>query len=163
MDFQLPNYLQQPNYQNQGFQMPASPAFMGGNVGFQMPTAADLSSFGSGYGNMNANYGLNQPNMLAMGGNQAGGFLDGLGMNMGTAKLGLEGINSIGNLWNAFQAQKLANKQFEYTKNVTDTNLINSIKSYNTTLEDRINSRAKVQGMSSAESQAYIDKNRLSR
>lgn len=166
MNFQMPNYLQNPNYQNTGFQMPANSAFMGGNVGFQMPTAVDISSFGSngGYAPMNTNYAPNQPNILGMGGNQGGGnFLGGLGLNMGIAKLGLEGLNSIGNLWNAFQSQRLANKQFEYTKGVTDTNLNNSIKSYNTALSDRITSRAKAQGMSSQDAQSYLDQNRLSR
>lgn len=85
----------------------------------------------------------------------------GLGMNLDTAKLALSGLGTIGNLWAAFQAQKLAKRQFDFTKRITETNLANQVKSYNTTLEDRSRSRAFTEGQSSAQAQAYIDKNRL--
>ena len=86
-----------------------------------------------------------------------------LGFNMPTANLALSGLSTIGNLWAAFQAQKLARQQFKYTKNVTDTNLANQIKSYNTTLADRSYSRAKVEGRDDASAQSYIDSNSLRR
>ena len=87
----------------------------------------------------------------------------GLGFNMPTANLALSGLSTIGNLWAAFQAQKLARQQFKYTKNVTDTNLANQIKSYNTTLADRSYSRAKVEGRDTTSAQSYIDSNSLRR
>ncbi len=86
-----------------------------------------------------------------------------LGFNMPTANLALAGLSTIGNLWAAFKAQKLAKEQFRYTKEITDTNLANQIKSYNTTLADRSFSRAKVEGRDAASAQAYIDANSLRR
>ena len=85
----------------------------------------------------------------------------GFGMNLDTAKLALSGLGTIGNLWAAFQAQKLAKKQFDFTKRITETNLANQVQSYNTTLEDRGRSRAFAEGQSASDAQSYIDKNRL--
>lgn len=85
----------------------------------------------------------------------------GFGLNLDTAKLALSGLGTIGNLWAAFQAQKLAKKQFDFTKRITETNLANQVQSYNTTLEDRGRSRAFAEGQSASDAQAYIDKNRL--
>ena len=88
---------------------------------------------------------------------------EGLGFNMGTAQLALGGLQTIGNLWGAFQANKMAKKQFKYTKEVTDTNLNNSIKSYNTALSDRINSRAVVNGLTQDQVNSYLSSNSLAR
>jgi hypothetical protein len=75
----------------------------------------------------------------------------------------LGGIQSIGNLWAAFQSAKLAKKQFKFTKDITNTNLANQIKSYNTALTDRITSRAHTQGMSKDEANAYLSAHSLTR
>lgn len=91
------------------------------------------------------------------------GGTNGLGFNLPTAQLGLSALGSLGSLIGAFNASNLAQKQFDYTKGVTDTNLNNSIKSYNTSLSDRARARGAVEGQSAAETQAYIDKNSLSR
>ena len=100
----------------------------------------------------------------AAGGGSSGWFgIDGLGKNIDTLKLGLGGLQTIGNLWAAFQAQNLAKKQFNFTKDITNTNLANQIQSYNTSLADRARSRAAVEGQSAAQSQAYIDQNSLKR
>lgn len=85
------------------------------------------------------------------------------GLNAPTAQMGLQGLNTLGGLWGAFQAQKLAREQFDFTKNTTNTNLNNSIKSYNTALEDRARSRGFTEGQSTSQTQSYIDNNRLSR
>ena len=77
--------------------------------------------------------------------------------------MGLQGLNTIGNIWGAWQSNKLAKDQLNFTKMITNTNLNNQIKSYNTALEDRSRSRAAVEGQTSAEAQAYVDKNKLSR
>lgn len=107
----------------------------------------------------NPNYFPPSPGM----GNGVGGLGGGLGFNMDTAQLGLSGLSAIGNFWNAFQAQKLAKKQFEFTKDITNTNLGNQIKSYNTNLSDRARSRGFVEGQSQDQISQYIDKNSLSR
>lgn len=83
------------------------------------------------------------------------------GLNFATGKLALQGLGTIGSLWAAFQAQKLAKKQFSMTKKVTEANLSNQIASYNTTLEDRARSRAVAEGQSQDQMNSYIDKNRL--
>lgn len=95
----------------------------------------------------------------------AGGVVpnQGLGFNVPTAQLALSGLSTIGNLWAAWQQAKLAKKQFNYTKDITETNLGNQIKTYNTTLADRVASRAKVEGMSSEQAQSYLDANKLNR
>ena len=61
----------------------------------------------------------------------------GLGWNADTLKMGLSGLNTLGNLWGAWQSNKLARDQLNFTKDVTNTNLNNSIKSYNDQISDR--------------------------
>lgn len=87
----------------------------------------------------------------------------GLGMNMGTAQLALGGLSALGSIFGASQASKLAKDQFKFTKDVTNTNLNNQIKSYNTALEDRITARAAMQGNDASYVSDYLAKNRLSR
>lgn len=93
------------------------------------------------------------------GGGGGSGFQ--VGWNMPTFQLGLQGLNTIGNIWGAWQANKLAKDQLNFTKDFANRNLANQTAAYNTALEDRARARAAVEGQTSAESQAYIDKNRL--
>lgn len=86
-----------------------------------------------------------------------------LGWNAPTLKMGLSGLNTLGNLWGAWQSNRLARDQLNFTKDVTNANLNNSIQSYNTSLEDRARARGAMEGQSSSDVQSYIDKNRLSR
>lgn len=87
----------------------------------------------------------------------------GLGWNANTLNFGLQGLNTLGSIWGAYQSNKLAKDQLNFTKQIANANLNNQIKSYNTALEDRSRARAAVEGQTSAEAQAYVDKNRLSR
>ena len=87
----------------------------------------------------------------------------GFGFNMDTGKLMLGGLQTIGSLWNAFQAQKLAKKQFNFQKEITEKNMANQIKTYNTTLADRGRARAAVEGQSPEVAAAYVRDNSLSR
>jgi hypothetical protein len=82
---------------------------------------------------------------------------------LGIANAALGGLQTIGNIWSAWQANKLAKKQFKLTKNLSETNLLNSIKSYNTALFDRARSRAAMEGQTDAERDAYIRDHSLSR
>jgi len=93
----------------------------------------------------------------------AAGLGAGLGWNVGTGHLALGGLGAIGNMWNAFQANGLAKKQFEFQRNTTNTNLANQIKSYNTALSDRARSRAVTEGQSDEQRDRYIADNRMSR
>lgn len=86
------------------------------------------------------------------------------GMNIPSLELGLKGLGSIAGIWAANKGLKQAKEQFEFQKGVTNTNLNNSIKSYNTALDDRINARAAQQGnMSQAQVADYKRLNQLSR
>lgn len=125
--------------------------------------------FGFGMGNTGAGGPMNTT--MPMPGSGVGGVTvppigsggSGFGFNMPTAQLALTGLGTVGNLWAAFQAQNLAKQQFNYTRDVTNTNLNNQIKSYNTSLEDRARSRGFVEGSTADAISSYIDKNRLSR
>ena len=85
------------------------------------------------------------------------------GMNAPTIRMGMLGLNNLANIWGAWQANKLAKDQLNFTKSVTNTNLNNSIKSYNTSLEDRARARGFTEGRSDSEIQNYVSANRLSR
>ena len=88
------------------------------------------------------------------------GFL-GSSLPIKDLQLGLGGLQTLGNLWGGFKSLGLAEKQFDFSKMIAEKNLNNSTQSYNTALEDRINSRAVAQGMSDQDRQAYINKNAL--
>ena len=90
-----------------------------------------------------------------------------LGFNMPTAQLAMSGLNTIGNLWGAFQAAKMAKKQFRFQKDFANRNLENQTKTYNTAMGDRVGSRQAMyagsqNAMSAAQAQAYLDANKLS-
>ena len=94
---------------------------------------------------------------------QQGAPADGFkfGMNMPTAAFGLHGLNSLGNLWGAWQSNKLAKDQLNFTKNFAQANLSNQTQAYNTALEDRSRARAAVEGQNSQQQQDYVNRNRL--
>lgn len=95
----------------------------------------------------------------------AGAANTGLGSLM-TLKNGqslLGGISALSGIINSSKAAGLAKDQFKFTKDVTNTNLNNSIKSYNTALADRATSRAFTQNQDQSVADAYIEKNRLTR
>lgn len=84
-----------------------------------------------------------------------------LGFNLGTGNLVLGGIGTIGDLWMAYQAQKMAKEQFAFQKDMMNANFANQLQSYNTALTDKINSRTAQEGGDTADAQAYIDNNKL--
>lgn len=96
---------------------------------------------------------------------KAGTADSGLGFNLGTLNMGVNALAAIGGLYNAFQSNKLAKDQFAFTKEVTNTNLNNQIKTFNTTMEDRARARARLDGREDTEgyTKDYMDKNRISR
>lgn len=87
--------------------------------------------------------------------NSDGGFnLQGLGS---LAK----GIGAFGGLWSAFQQNKLARDAFDFQKKAYQTNLTNSIQSYNTALEGRTQARFAQENRSAADADRYIETHRL--
>ena len=94
--------------------------------------------------------------------NQQGG--SDLGWNMDTLNTGFKGLATLGNLWGAFQGNKLARKQLSLATDAYNTNLTNQIKSYNTQLEDRIRGRhSPTNAIGQAEASKYIEANKLVR
>jgi hypothetical protein len=88
------------------------------------------------------------------------GFFDGsgLGMNLPTLQLGLDTVGKLGSLYAGISALGLAKDQFGFQKNMAEKNYTNSVSSYNTSLEDRANARASVDGSNAA---AYIAAHKL--
>lgn len=84
-----------------------------------------------------------------------------LGWNVGTGQLALGGIQAGFNIWNSMQAQDLAKKTFAFNKDIANTNLNNSIRSYNTALEDRAASREAY--TSGRFDDSYVERNRARR
>lgn len=129
--------------QNQNFSTPAMNYQPGQAVGMDFLNGnLDSSLFRSGNGS---------------------GLTDQLGMNIPTFQLGLGALGSLANIYGGFQANRLAKDQLSFTKDITNTNLNNSIKSYNTALEDRARSRAVAENRDQSTADEYIEKNKLSR
>ncbi len=134
----------------------------GWGMGAQNPTAAAIQNVSPGM----APSAVAAPSVTGApvaGGLQTGANSSGFGFNMPSAQLLLGGVQTIGSIWNAWESQKLAKKQFAFQKDVTETNLRNQIQAYNTTLEDRGRSRANTEGQSAEVAQSYVDSNRLRR
>lgn len=128
-----------------------------------------MTGTGSYWGNL-GQYGTSNPSSSSLssgtnltGSGGIGSAQNTLGLNIPTMQLGLAGVGALGNLWGAYQSNKLAQNQFNYTKQITDTNLANQIQSYNTSLADRASSRGSMEGWSDEQKQSYIDQNKLSK
>lgn len=141
-------------------------SFLTGNV---QPSAGAFQWMGSGnnqqaFNTPAMNYQPSQSNTgLNMAGGTSAGALGGLGMNIPTFQLGLGALGSLAGIYSGFQANKLAKDQLSFTKDITNTNLNNQIKSYNTALEDRARSRATAENRDQSTADEYIAANRLSR
>jgi hypothetical protein len=132
-----------------------------------MPTGS-LSMFGDGTLAGGGIYGDVDPMFLGGiggtgGGQQGGGFAPSLGGPLGVAGLGLSALSSLGSLWMGMKSMKLAKKQFKFQKDFANTNLANSIQSYNTALADRARSRGVMEGQTQGQVDGYIAANALSR
>lgn len=92
-----------------------------------------------------------------------GGASTGLGFNAGTLGMGLQGLSALSGLLQGSKALNLAQDQFKLQKNMANANMNNSIKSYNTALEDRLNSRAVAENRSPESAAEQIERNRLTR
>lgn len=130
-------------------------------MGAADPTSTYLQNFNNNNSAPNNGYTPYQDQFDAPQMNTGMGAKSGLGMNLGTANLLLSGIGTLGSLWNAWQQNKLAKEQFAFSKGITNTNLANQIKSYNTTLNDKIVSRGFTQGDSPETTSTYIQENSL--
>lgn len=84
-----------------------------------------------------------------------------LGFNLPTAQLAFGAAQSLSNMWNAYQANKMAKKQFDFTRDFANVNLENQTKQYNTTLSDIARTRGQIEGQSQAQQDAYYNSNKL--
>lgn len=133
-------------------------AMAGGNANATPTMTADALAAVT-QGNANGG-GIQTPDLTgATGPDAAGGPLASkfLGMNLDTAKLALGGLQTLGNLFMGMKALKMAKEQFNYQKGVTETNLVNSIQSYNTSLQDRANNRQNAVNGTAQAAQEYVD------
>lgn len=137
MNFTIPNYgaMTTPNYQFQST----------GGLGLQIPQTTPASP------------------ASVLGTDPSGSGSFDFGANIPTLRMGLSGLNTLGNLWGAWQANNLAKDQLNFTKSVTNTNLNNSIQSYNTALSDRARARGFTEGQSDSQVSDYITANSLRR
>lgn len=86
------------------------------------------------------------------------------GYNLDTAKFGIDALSALGGLYVGMKGVKQAKEQFNFQKNLANTNMANQIQSYNTALSDRATSRAAQQGNMSQEQVAdYIKANQMTR
>ena len=117
---------------------------------------AEVASSTLGYG---AN--AQMPAMGGMPGQQNAWSLP-FGNNMGTWNLGLNAVMGLGQLWNGFQAQKLARDSFNFNKQLATTNLANQANAYNTQLEAKARGAAayRNQDPNSTEVNKFIDDRR---
>lgn len=100
-------------------------------------------------------------NALSSLGSKSSGLDTTLGMNIGTGQLALSGLSTLSNLYTAWNAVDLANKNYNLTKATSQANLDNTVKTYNNTLEDKITSRYNTEGRSSADASSYISSHKL--
>ena len=70
------------------------------------------------------------------------------GLNFNTMNSVMGGLNAAMNLWGGYQSNKLARDQWNTQKAVLNTNMMNQISSYNAALEDRLNYRKQMGGIS---------------
>lgn len=87
----------------------------------------------------------------------------GLGMNMPTFGLAINGLQTLGSLWAAYNAQDIAKKQLNFSKGIANANLANQTQAYNTSIADRARSRGVVEGQSASQVADYITQNSLAK
>lgn len=128
-----------PPISNYGFTSTSPQTFMGS--GLRMPSMTSTGNSGSwGLNPQSSGMGLQYGGQIATPGvnlNQSNGF----GFNMPTLQLGLQGLNAISGLYFGSKALGMAKDQFNFSKQMAQTNLKNQVNAYNTSLEDRLRTR----------------------
>jgi len=102
----------------------------------------------------------------AVGGSQ-GGFMNGFfgnkddGANWGNiGKIG-SGLETLGNIWNAYQQTKMAKESFNFQKQAYAEQLGDSRQVYNTSLEGRARARFNTEGGSQEQADQYVNNHAL--
>lgn len=154
-----------------GLTMPAAMGNLGTNLA-QFPTtftpnAGNLSALAlpqtAGF-QYSGDYAAGAPNGGFNLGALFGGAGDsGIGFNLPTFNAAIGGLTSLGNLAMGFKSYGLAKDQAKLTKEVTNTNLNNSITAANGALEDRLRTRAQMNGQSDADWRAEYEERKFKR
>ena len=85
----------------------------------------------------------------------------GLAGKLQTAGSAMDILGGLAQIYFGFQQQKLAKQQFGFQKQAFNSNLRNSVQSYNTALGDRIRARHFTEGKSNNDTADYIKSNSL--
>lgn len=118
------------------------------NTGFDFGDTSNLS--GTTYGNV----GTGLTNNFEVPSTTSNSF----GMNIPTLQLGLQGLNTLAGLYTGMKSLGLAQDQFDFSKQMAQTNLANQTTAYNTGLEDRLRTRAQFNGKSPDSWQADFER-----
>lgn len=131
------NYGLAPPTSSYGFTAAAPQTILGS--GLTMPTMTSAGNSGSwGLNPQSSGMGMQYGGQTATPNlNQSNGF----GFNMPTLQLGLQGLNAITGLYFGSKALGMAKDQFNFSKQMAQTNLKNQVNAYNTGLEDRLRTR----------------------
>jgi hypothetical protein len=84
-----------------------------------------------------------------------------IGVNTGTGQLALGGLQTLGNLWNAYQSSSLANKAFNFNRDLANTNLSNQTQAYNTNLSGQADARFAQENKSPAQALDFFNAHKL--
>ena len=74
----------------------------------------------------------------------------------------MQGIGAVASIWGAVQQNKIARRQMNLAEESYNTNMDNTIKTYNTAMEDRARARYRMEGRDE-QADDYIERSRLSR
>lgn len=144
------------------------PNIYGANFGLEDPSGMG-SMFNLPQNGSNFNIGLGNGNNITNAGITGNGSVTGtgtdnnlnLGMNIPTLQLALGGLQSIGNLWGAYNSNKLAKKELNFTMDAYRENVNNQKKLHNNALEDRTRARGAFEGHSQEYMDDYNNRHRL--
>lgn len=89
------------------------------------------------------------------------GIWNWLGENSGSIKNIAETVGGLAQVWGGLQSNKTAREALNFTKSSYQTNLANSIQSYNTALENSARGAAAQNGWNKKRTNKYIEDNKL--
>lgn len=85
------------------------------------------------------------------------------GFNMNTFNNVIGGVSALGSLWGAWEDRKLAKKQWKLQKSVLKTNMMNQIQSYNNSLRDKLDTRARMENRDQASADSQFEERQARR
>lgn len=127
-----------------------------------VPSASMMGNIGAGIGSnlVPQTSPLSKVSPTSLSGEKEGGWMAGLGGMEGLKSIG-SGIQAAGNIFMAFQNNKLAREQFSFQKDAYRTNLANESQAYNTNLAGSAKAAMGFEGRSQDEIDTYVANNRI--